>query len=163
LSINFKEGEDVKRGDLLARIDPATYQAQLDQSVAKKVVDEAQLINAARDMDRYNKLGGNIIAQKTIDAQRALVDQLTAPIKLADAAIANAKASRRYTPIPPPVAGRTGIRLVDEGNLVRGTDAAAGIVVITELRPLSVLFTLPQQQLVQVNKAQAKGALTVEA
>ena len=110
-------------------------------------------------MERYTKLGGNIIAQKTIDTQRALVDKLTAQIKLDDAAIANAKAFLDYTTILAPIDGRTGIRMVDEGNLVRASDA--GIVVITELRPVSVLFTLPQQQLVQVNKAQAKGALAV--
>src|SRR5262245_53570156 len=143
LSINFKEGQDVKRGDLLAKIDPATYQAQLDQAIAKKALDESQLANARRDMERYTQLGGNIVAQKTIDTQRALVDQLVAQIKLDDAAIANAKAFLDYTTIMAPIDGRTGIRLVDEGNLVRATDA--GIVMITEVRPISVLFTLPQQ------------------
>jgi multidrug efflux system membrane fusion protein len=161
LSINFKEGQEVKRGDVLAMIDPSTYQAQLDQAAAKKALDESQLANAERDMERYTKLGGNIIAQKTIDTQRALVDQLAAQIKLDDAAIANAKAFLDYTTILAPINGRTGIRMVDAGNLVRASDA--GIVVITEIRPISVLFTLPQQQLVQVNKAQAAGALAVEA
>jgi multidrug efflux system membrane fusion protein len=161
LSINFKEGQEVKRGDVLARIDPSTYQAQLDQAAAKKALDEAQLANAVRDLERYTKLGGNVIAQKTIDTQRALVDQLKAQIKLDEAAIANAKAFLGYTTIVAPIDGRTGIRMVDEGNLVRASDA--GIVVITELRPISVLFTLPQQQLVQVNAAQATGALAVEA
>jgi multidrug efflux system membrane fusion protein len=163
LSINFKEGQDVKRGDVLVKIDPATYQAQLEQAIAKKALDEAQLANAERDMERYTKLGGNIVAQKTIDTQRALVDQLTAQIKVDDAAIANAKAFLDYTNVLAPIDGRTGIRLVDEGNLVRGSDASQGIVVITELQPISVLFTLPQQQLAQVNKALAEGALTVDA
>src|SRR5262245_18158438 len=144
LSINFKEGQEVKQGDLLAKIDPSTYQAQLDQATAKKALDESQLANAQRDMERYTKLGGNIVAQKTIDTQRALVDQLVAQIKLDEAAIANAKAFLDYTTIVAPIDGRTGIRLVDEGNLVRATDA--GIVMITEVRPISVLFTLPQQQ-----------------
>jgi multidrug efflux system membrane fusion protein len=163
LSINFREGQDVRRGDLLARIDPATYQAQLDQAVAKKVLDEAELANAQRDLERYTRLGANIIAQKTIDTQLATVEKLTAQIKLDEAAIANAKAFLAYTTIVAPIDGRTGIRLVDEGNLVRGSDAGQGIVVITELRPVSVLFTLPQQQLAQVQKAQAKGVLAVEA
>jgi multidrug efflux system membrane fusion protein len=163
LSINFKEGQEVKRGDVLVKIDPSTYQAQLEQAAAKKALDEAQLANARRDLERYTSLGGNIIAQKTIDTQRALVDQLTAQIKLDDAAIANAKAVLDYTTIVAPIDGRTGIRLVDEGNLVRGSDAAQGIVVITEIKPISVMFTLPQQQLVQINKAQAAGALNVEA
>ena len=153
LSINFKEGQDVKRGDVLAKIDPATYQAQLDQAVAKKALDEAQLDNAKRDLERYTKLGGNVVAQKTIDTQRALVAQFTAQIKLDDAAIANAKAFLDYTTIVSPIDGRTGIRMVDEGNLVRASDA--GIVVITEVRPITVLFTLPQQQLAQVNQALA--------
>jgi multidrug efflux system membrane fusion protein len=161
LSIRFKEGQDVKRGDVLAEIDPATYRAQLDQAAAKKVLDEAELANARRDLERYSKLSEGVIAQKTIDTQRATVEKLTAQIKLDDAAIANAKAVLEYTTIVAPIDGRTGIRLVDEGNLVRASDA--GIVVITELRPVSVLFTLPQQQLAQVQKAQERGVLAVEA
>ncbi len=161
LSINFKEGQEVKQGDLLARIDPSTYQAQLDQAAAKKALDEAQLANARRDLERYTQLGGNIVAQKTIDTQRALVDQLVAQIKLDDAAIANAQAFLAYTTIVSPINGRTGIRLVDQGNLVRASDA--GIVVITELRPISVLFTLPQQRLGQVNAAMTEGSPKVEA
>src|SRR5262249_27426361 len=126
LAINFKEGQDVKRGDVLARIDPATYQAQLDQAIAKKALDEAQLANAKRDLERYTQLTGNIVAQKTVDTQRALVAQFTAQVQLDDAAIANAKAFLDYTTIVSPIDGRTGIRMVDEGNLVRASDA--GIV-----------------------------------
>ena len=161
MSINFKEGQEVRRGDVLAMIDPATYQAQLDQAVAKKALDESLLANAQRDLERYAQLGGNVVAQKTIDTQRALVTQLTAQIKSDDAAIANARAILGYTTITAPIDGRTGIRMVDEGNLVRASDA--GIVVITEIKPISVLFTLPQQQLVQVNGAMAKGPVTAEA
>jgi multidrug efflux system membrane fusion protein len=161
LSIKFKEGQDVKRGDVLALIDPATYQAQLDQAIAKRALDEAQLVNAQRDLERYTSLGGNVIAQKTIDTQRALVAQLTAQIKLDDAAIASAKAFLDYTTIVAPIDGRTGIRMVDEGNLVRASDA--GIVMITEVRPIAVIFTLPQQQLAQINAAQARGPVQVEA
>jgi membrane fusion protein, multidrug efflux system len=161
LSVNFKEGQDVKRGDILAKIDPATYQAQLDQAVAKKALDQVQLDNAKRDLERYNTLGGNVVAQKTIDTQRALVAQFIAQIQLDEAAIANAKAYLDYTTIVSPIDGRTGIRMVDEGNLVRASDA--GIVVITEVRPITVLFTLPQQQLGQVNRALAGGSVSVEA
>src|SRR5262249_44911858 len=96
LSINFKQGQDVKSG---AKIDPSTYQAQLEQALAKKVLDEAELANAKRDLERYTKLGSNIIAQKTIDTQDALVDKLSAQLKLDDAAIANAKAFLAYTTI----------------------------------------------------------------
>jgi membrane fusion protein, multidrug efflux system len=163
LSIKFKEGQDVKRGDVLAIVDPATYQAQLDQAVAKKALDEAQLSNAQRDLDRYAKLAANVVAQKTIDTQQALVVQLTAQIKLDDAAIANAKAYLDYTTVVSPLDGRTGIRMIDEGNLVRAIDANSGIVMITEVRPIAVVFTLPQQQLAQVNAASARGPVTVEA
>ena len=161
MSIDFKEGQDVKRGDVLARIDSAIYQAQLDQAVAKKALDDVQLTNARRDLDRYTKLGGNIVAEKTIDTQRALVGQLEAQIKQDDAAIANARTMLGYTTIVAPINGRTGIRMVDEGNLVRASDV--GIVMITEVKPISVLFTLPQQQLAAVNKALESGPVAVEA
>lgn len=161
ISVDFKEGQEVKRGDVLARIDPASYQAQLDQAIAKKALDDVQLANARRDLERYTQLGSNIIAAKTIDTQRALVGQLEAQIKADDAAIANARTYLEYTTIASPIDGRTGIRMVDVGNLVRASDA--GIVVITEIRPISVLFTLPQQQLAAVNKALAKGPVTVDA
>ncbi len=163
MSIKFKEGQDVKKGDVLALIDPATYQAQLEQAIAKKALDEAQLTNAKRDLERYAKLTSLSVAEKTIDTQRALVMQLSAQIKLDDAAIANAKAYLDYTTIASPLDGRTGIRMIDEGNLVRGIDANAGIVTITEVKPIAVVFTLPQQQLAQVNAAAARGAVTVDA
>jgi len=163
MSLKFKDGQDVKRGDVLALIDPATYQAQLEQAIAKKALDEAQLANAQRDLERYAKLTSLSVAEKTIDTQRALVAQLTAQIKLDDAAIANAKAFLDYTTIVSPLDGRTGIRMIDEGNLVRAIDANAGIVMITEVRPIAVIFTLPQQQLAQVNAASARGEVTVEA
>jgi len=161
LSIGFEEGQEVKRGDVLAKIDPVTYQAQLDQALAKKALDEAQLANARLDLERYLKLSSNVVSIKTVDTQRALVAQLEAQVKSDEAAIANARAVLDYTSVVAPIDGRTGFRLVDEGNLVRTSDA--GIVVITEVRPISVLFTLPQQQLPQINKARASRSLDVEA
>ena len=161
LSIRFKEGQEVKRGDVLALIDPATYQAQLDQAKAKKALDESLLANAQRDLARYAQLAANVVAQKTIDTQRALVEQFTAQIKLDDAAIANAQAYLDYTTIVAPIDGRTGIRMVDEGNLVRAADV--GIVMIAEIKPIAVIYTLPQQQLAQISAAQARGPVTVEA
>lgn len=161
LSIDFKEGQDVKRGDVLAKIDPVTYQAQLDQALAKKALDEAQLANAKLDLERYLKLSTNVVSVKTVDTQKALVNQLEAQIKSDDAAIDNARAVLGYTDVVAPIDGRTGMRLVDVGNLVRASDA--GIVVITEVRPISVLFTLPQQQLPQINKARESRELAVEA
>ena len=161
VSIGFKEGQDVKRGDVLAKIDPVTYQAQLDQALAKKALDEALLNNTKRDLDRYQKVGTLAISQQQIDTQRALVNQQEAQIKSDDAAIENATAYVGYTTVTSPIDGRTGLRLVDVGNLVRASDA--GIVVITEVRPITVLFTLPQQDLPQINKARAERELAVEA
>jgi multidrug efflux system membrane fusion protein len=161
MSINFKEGQEVKQGDVLAQIDPVTYQAQLDQAVAKKALDESQLANARRDLDRYNQLTANVIAAKTVDTQRALVTQLEAQIKSDDAAIENMRAILGYATVIAPISGRTGMRLIDVGNLVRASDAS--IVVIAEVQPISVLFTLPQQDLPAINKAVAQRALKVDA
>lgn len=163
LSVNFKEGQDVKRGEVLAVIDPVTFQAQLDQQVAKKTLDEAQLANARLDLDRYVKLAQTNAGNKQqADTQRALVAQLEAQVKIDQAMIDNARAMLSYTKITAPLAGRTGLRQVDEGNIVHASDAT-GIVTITQIRPIAILFTLPQQQLSQVNKAFAKGPLPVEA
>jgi len=164
LSVNFKEGEDVKKGDVLARIDPAIYQAQLDQAIAKKAQDEAQLANSKIDLERYEKLAATAaINKQQADTQRALVAQNTALVKADQAAIDNARAMLGYTTITAPLDGRTGIRMVDEGNFVRAADVISAIVVITQLRPISVLFNLPQQELPQLNSAAAKGPLNVEA
>ena len=114
IRILFKEGQDVERGFLLAEIDPATYQAMYDQAVAKKAQDEAQLANARLDLDRYNRLvATNSVARQQADTQKALVDQNIAQVKLDQAAIDNAKAILDYTKITAPIAGRTGIRMVD--------------------------------------------------
>jgi membrane fusion protein, multidrug efflux system len=164
LSVNFKEGDDIKKGDVLARIDPVIYQAQLDQAVAKKAQDEAQLGNSKLDLERYERLAAtNAIGKQQADTQRALVAQYTALVQADQAAIDNAQAMLGYTTITAPLDGRTGIRMVDEGNFVRAADTNSAIVVITQLRPISVLFNLPQQDLPQLNAAFAKGPLAVEA
>ena len=153
MSINFTEGQNVQRGFVLAQIDPVTYQAAYDQAVAKKAQDEATLANARLDLDRYNRLvATNSVPRQQLDTQKATVAQLEAQVKLDQAVIDNAKAVLDYTTIVAPLEGRTGIRLVDQGNYVRAFDAT-GIVVITQLQPISVLFTLPQQQLGEVNRA----------
>jgi multidrug efflux system membrane fusion protein len=163
ISVAFKEGEDVKKGQVLARIDPTTYQAQLDQAAAKKAQDEALLANAQRDLERYTRLAAsNSITQQQADTQRSTVAQLQAQVQVDQGAVENARAILAYTTITAPINGRTGIRLVDEGNIVRGSDAT-GIVVLTEIRPISVVFNLPQQVVAQVNTAFAKGPLPVEA
>ncbi len=162
VSVNFKEGQDVKKGDLLAKIDPATYQAQLDQAVAKKALDEALLANTRHDLERFQKVGTLAISQQQIDTQIALIKQQEAQVKSDVAAIENAQAILGYTTIVAPFDGRTGLRLVDEGNLVHAGDTG-GIVVITQVQPISVLFTLPQQELPTLTKAIQSGTLTAHA
>jgi multidrug efflux system membrane fusion protein len=163
INISFVEGQDVPKGYVLAKIDPTIYQAQYDQAVAKKAQDEALLANAKIDLERYIKLAAtNAINKQQLDTQRALVNQLEAQVKGDQAAIENARATLSYTDIVAPIAGRTGIRLVDEGNLVRAADTT-GIVVLTQLRPISVLFNLPQQELPELTKGLAEGPLPIDA
>ena len=163
IKVAFREGQDVKKGDLLAQIDPATYQAQLEQAQAKKALDETQLANARVDLERYLYLVKTDSGPKQqADTQRALVSQLEAQIKQDQAAIDMARAQLSYTTIVSPLDGRTGIRQVDQGNIVHSADAGS-IVVITQLRPISIIFTLPQQTLGRVNRAAAHGVATVEA
>jgi len=163
INISFVEGQDVEKGFILAKIDPVTYQAAYDQTVAKKAQDEAQLANAKIDLDRYTRLAAsNAVNKQQLDTQRALVAQLEAQIKLDQAAIDNARAILSYTDVIAPIAGRTGIRQIDQGNIVHASDAT-GIVILTQLRPISVFFNLPQQYLPELNKAFAEAPLTVDA
>ncbi|MGE3246257.1 MAG: efflux RND transporter periplasmic adaptor subunit [Beijerinckiaceae bacterium] len=163
IEIHFKEGEEVKQGQVLARIDPATFQAQYDQAVAKKAQDQAELANARIDLERYIRLARtNFGSRQQADTQRAKVAQLAAQIKVDQAVIDNAKAILDRTTIRAPIAGRTGLRNVDVGNIVRSSDAG-GLVTITQLRPISVLFNLPQQRLRAINSAAARGPVKVEA
>jgi multidrug efflux system membrane fusion protein len=163
ISVNFREGEDVKRGDVLARIDPTTYQAQLDQTLAQKAVDEAKLANARLDLARYTDLvKTNAVTRQVVDTTRALVAQMEAQVRLDQGAIDNARALLDYCTITAPIDGRVGIRLVDQGNIVHASDPT-GIVVLTQIQPIAVLFILPQQLLPQINKAFAAGPLPVEA
>jgi multidrug efflux system membrane fusion protein len=162
-AVNFHKGQDVKTGEVLARIDPRTYQAQLDQAVAKKALDEAQLANARLDLERYsNLIKTNAATRQQLDTQRAMVAQLEAQVKLDQGAIDNAKTYLDYCTIVSPLNGRTGLRLVDQGNIVHAADLS-GIVVVTQIQPIAVLFTLPQQLLPRVNKAFGSGPLTAEA
>ena len=145
--VAFTEGQTVHKGDLLAQIDPRPNQAAFDQAVATKAKDEAQLANAKRDLERYTKLQPQDLASKqTVDTQRALVDQLAAQLKVDQAVIDNARTQLEYTRITSPIDGRTGIRLVDPGNIVHAADTT-GIVVVTQLQPIRVVFTLPEEQL----------------
>ena len=161
--IAFTEGQNVKVGDLLAQIDPRPSQAALDQAVAKKAQDEAQLANAKLDLQRFADLAArNFATKQQLDTQRAMVAQLAAQISGDQAAIDNARTQLGYTTITSPLDGRTGIRLVDQGNIVHATDPN-GLVVVAQLQPISVVFTLPEDQLQAVNAAMASSPARILA
>jgi multidrug efflux system membrane fusion protein len=162
IAVNFTEGQDVKKGDVLGEIDPVIYKAQFDQAIAKKAQDEAQLANQRLDLIRYQQLAAsNAGSKQQADTQRAVVAQQEALVNADQAAIDNAQATLGYTKIIAPLSGRAGLRQVDQGNIVHASDAT-GLVIITQLQPIAVQFSLPQQQIVQVNAASAKGALAVD-
>ena len=162
IAVNFTEGQDVRKGDVLGEIDPALYQATYDQAVAKKAQDQAQLANQRIDLTRYEQLAAsNAGSKQQADTQRAAVAQTEALIKADQAAIDNAAATLSYTKIVAPISGRVGLRQVDQGNIIHASDTT-GLVVITQLQPIAVWFSLPQQQIMRVNAAAAKGALSVD-
>jgi membrane fusion protein, multidrug efflux system len=151
--IGFTEGQDVRQGDLLAQIDARPFQAALEQAQAQKARDDAQLASAQKDLERYTVLvGQDSIPQQTADTQKALVAQLKAAVQSDTAQVDNARVQLGYTTIRAPVSGRTGMRLVDVGNIVHAADAT-GIVVINQVDPINVVFTLPQDQFQKVNAA----------
>jgi multidrug efflux system membrane fusion protein len=162
ISVNFTEGQDVKKGDVLGEIDPAIYQAQYDQAVAKKAQDEALLANQRLDLARYQQLAAsNAGSKQQADTQKSVVAQQEALVRSDQAAIDNAQATLGYTKIIAPLSGRAGLRQVDQGNIIHAADAT-GLVIITQLQPIAVQFSLPQQQIVRVNAAAGKGTLAVD-
>ena len=163
IKVNFTEGQEVKTGDVLAQIDPLPFKAQLDQVVAKKNQDDAQLSNARVDLNRYvDMVAKNVIAHQQYDTQKAMVAQIEAVVKTDQAAIDGAQVQLNYATITSPINGRAGIRLVDEGNMVRASDTN-GLVVITQLQPISVVFTLPEQSLKEIHGKMGPGQITVLA
>ena len=153
------EGQLVKQGTLLAVIDPRPYQAALDAAVAKKAQDDAQLANARLDLQRYSNLAKNDFASRQqVDPQVAMVNQFTAALKGDDAAIETAQLNLSFCYITAPFDGRVGLRLVDPGNLVHATDPG-GIVTLTEVHPISVVFTLPQADLPAIVSAMGSRQL----
>jgi multidrug efflux system membrane fusion protein len=161
--VGFDEGQMVKQGDLLVQIDPAPFQAALGQAVAKLSQDQASLTNARQDLERTTTLSkqGNA-TQQLLDQRTAGVASLVAQIQADQAAIDSAKVQLAYTTIKSPLTGRAGFRLVDPGNIVHANDVT-GMLTITQLQPISVVFTAPEQQIPTINDALQSGALKVAA
>src|SRR6266436_6531703 len=163
VSINFTEGQTVRAGDLLAQIDPRPYQAQIDQVTATRDRDQAQLVNAQANFARYSQLGAKGWATpQLVETQTAQVAQLQSAITADEALIEAAKVQLSYTRLTSPINGVVGIRQLDIGNIIHPTDAN-GLVVVTQVEPISVIFTLPETSLPQVQQHLANGALKVEA
>jgi membrane fusion protein, multidrug efflux system len=163
VKVDFKEGQDVKEGEPLLQIDPRPFQAALEQAQANKQKDEAQLVGAQLDLDRYEKLiGSGWQTRQSYDQQKATVGQLQASIKGDEAQINTAKLNLSYSDIRSPIDGRLGAKLVDKGNLVHANDNAP-LVTITEVKPIFVSFTLPQETLDDVRENHKGSPLVVYA
>ncbi|HTJ63246.1 MAG TPA: efflux RND transporter periplasmic adaptor subunit [Alphaproteobacteria bacterium] len=163
VNVAFKEGQDVKKGDLLAQIDPRPFQAALDNALATQAKDQATLANAKRDLARYQDTAPKgFSTRQQLDTQQALVDSTAAAVQADAANVENARVQLGYTTITAPLDGVTGIRLIDQGNIVHASDAN-GLVVVTQVQPISVIFTLPQDVLPSVVAARGKGTLAVTA
>jgi multidrug efflux system membrane fusion protein len=162
--VHFQEGRRVKEGELLAEIDPRPFQVQLEQAQGQLTRDQALLANARLDLERYQTLfKQDSIARQQVDTQASLVRQYEGALRVDRSQVENARLQLAYTRITAPVSGRLGLRLVDPGNIVRAGDAN-GLVVITQVQPISVLFTVPQDQLPAVMKRLASGdKIPVEA
>jgi membrane fusion protein, multidrug efflux system len=163
VKVGFRQGQMVNEGDLLVQIDPRPFQAALEQAQAKKAQDEANLKNAQLDLKRYSTLAvQDYASRQQLDTQQAKVDQLTAQIKGDQASIDNAETQLSYATIRSPLSGKTGFRLVDPGNIVHASDQS-GIVTIVKLQPISVVFTAPEENIGQINRALAAGSVPVIA
>jgi multidrug efflux system membrane fusion protein len=162
-SVFFKEGQRVKKGDVLAKIDPRLYQAALDQAKARKAIDEAALVSAQKDLVRFQTLVlRNAETQQNLDLQQSKVDQTKASIDADAADIETAQTNLDYTDIVAPSDGRMGVRMIDPGNIVHASDQSA-IAILTQTQPTAVMFTLPAQTLDDVRDAIAKGTVEVAA
>lgn len=164
VDVKFKEGETVKKGALLAVIDPRPYQVQLDQAQAQLFKDQASLRDARLNYQRYKDLLQNsgAMSQQQVDTQKATVDQLDGTVRNDQATVENAKLNLVYCHITAPVGGRLGLRLVDPGNIVHASDTNP-MLVITELQPITAIFTLPEDELPTVAQHMHKGTLQVDA
>jgi multidrug efflux system membrane fusion protein len=162
-SVNFVEGQMVRQGDVLVQIDPRFYQAALDQAKAKKAQDDAQLVSAQKDLERFQTLVlKNAETQQNLDHQVALVGQVKATIEADQAAVESAQVQFDYTTIKAPTDGRMGIRQIDPGNIIHASDTTP-VVILTQTKPISVIFTLPEKNLDDVRAAMARGGVSVVA
>lgn len=162
IKVAFDEGQFVKAGDLLIQIDPRPFQAALDQAVAKKAQDEANLANMKHDLERFEKSGTLATTQQQIDTQRSTVKQQEELIKADQGAIDNDKVQLAYTTIKAPISGRIGFRLVDQGNIIHAGDTG-GVATINQIQPIAVIFTEPEEQLPRILDELKAGPLAVEA
>src|SRR5215813_5791590 len=163
VKVAFTQGQTVKKGDLLGEIDPRPYQAQLDQAIANRDRDQAQLVNAQANLDRYVPLAKKGYAtSQLVDTQKAQLAQLQAIVKSDEALIEQAKTNLSYTQLTSPIDGVTGVRQIDEGNIIHPTDPN-GLIDVTQIEPISLLFTLPQTEFVEIQQQMAKGTLPVLA
>jgi multidrug efflux system membrane fusion protein len=163
VSINFRQGQDVHRGDVLAKIDPAPFKANFDQSVAKKGEDQAQLIDAEKDLERFTTLvKKDFETQQNVDLQQAKVDQLKATIDADQGAIEASQTQLDFATIVAPIDGVVGFRQIDLGNIIHPTDANP-LTVLTQIKPSQVIFTLPQSDLGPVREALLHGSVSVLA
>src|SRR5438270_9249956 len=161
--VAFTEGQDVHKGDVLAQVDPRSFRAQLKQAQANKAKDEAQLANARLDLERSMRLEAKGVATKqTVDTQRAQVAALEATLEADQAAIDMAQLQLEFSTITAPLSGRAGLRLVDPGTVVHASDAN-GLVTITQMQPIAVLFTVSQDELPEIRAAMAGGDPVVVA
>jgi membrane fusion protein, multidrug efflux system len=162
--VNFKEGQHVNQGELLAVIDPRPFQVALDQAQANLFRDQAQLKDAQLNYERYKSLldESGAMSQQQVDTQKASADQLEGTVRADQTAIDNAKLNLVYSHITSPISGRVGLRLVDVGNMVHAADTNP-LLVITQLQPIAVIFTLPEDNLQTVSQHMQKGTLSVEA
>ncbi len=164
IDVRFKEGETVQKGALLAVIDPRPYQVQLDQAQAQLFKDQATLRDAKLNYQRYKDLLKNsgAMSQQQVDTQLATVDQLEGTVRNDQATVDSAKLNLVYCHITAPVSGRIGLRLVDPGNIVHASDTSP-MLVITQLQPITAIFTLPEDQLPSVAQHMRKATLQVDA
>jgi len=163
VKVNFREGQNVNQGEALIEIDPRPYQAQLDQMQAQLFRDAAQLRDAKLNLDRYTSLiPSGSIAQQQVDTQKALADQLEGTVRTDQAQIETAKLNITYCHITAPFNGRVGLRQVDVGNIVHASDANP-MLILTQLQPIAVVFTLTEDVLQNVSQHMKNGSLEVDA